>query len=240
MKGFTNIVWRPPPKRLTGTVIEVATRSTTPEPPSRPAGRPRATNLESIVDAGARLGLNNITLSAVARELEVSVATRYHYVTDRDDLLSRVAGRIIADFDVALDTSLDDTEMLVDYGERVRTFVGAHPGLRDYAVAVMTDDVIEDKHAIVVERLIARGCPADDASIIASETVWFTLSFASAERPLPIGAPGDMLRRRSAAREMTADGLPMQAERDGVFRWALSAYVDGMRAALASGSRPPW
>lgn len=61
----------------------------------RGAGRPRQLSLAKIVDAALELGLENVTLTAVAAKLGVKPAALYTYIDNRDALVTRVAQRLM-------------------------------------------------------------------------------------------------------------------------------------------------
>ncbi|OCC23435.1 hypothetical protein MB02_12545 [Croceicoccus estronivorus] len=54
-------------------------------------GRPRRVSLNEIIDAAAALGLDSLSMSAVADRLGIGVATLYTYVESVDDLKRLVA-----------------------------------------------------------------------------------------------------------------------------------------------------
>jgi AcrR family transcriptional regulator len=56
-----------------------------------PVGRPPRINRQMIAEAAHELGLEQLTLKAVADHLGVSIAALYHYVKGKDDLLRLAA-----------------------------------------------------------------------------------------------------------------------------------------------------
>ena len=61
-------------------------------PNARPrVGRPPRINRQMIAEAAHELGLEQLTLKAVADHLDVSIAALYHYVSGKDDLLGLAA-----------------------------------------------------------------------------------------------------------------------------------------------------
>ncbi|MFP1155482.1 TetR family transcriptional regulator [Mycobacterium sherrisii] len=61
-------------------------------------GRPRRLNLDTIVDAATRFGIDRLTMKSLATELGVAVGTLYRYVGGRDGLLELVAARQLRAF----------------------------------------------------------------------------------------------------------------------------------------------
>jgi len=62
--------------------------------PSRPVGRPRRLSLEDVLDAGIAVGLENLTMAAVAERLGVRVTVLYNYVANRDELVRLASARV--------------------------------------------------------------------------------------------------------------------------------------------------
>jgi AcrR family transcriptional regulator len=65
-----------------------------PEPRPK-VGRPPRINRQMIAEAAHEIGLDGLTLKAVADHLDVSIAALYHHVTSKDDLM-RVAAEYSA------------------------------------------------------------------------------------------------------------------------------------------------
>src|SRR5687768_9044404 len=72
-----------------------------PPPPATPGerprlGRPPRISRAMIAEAAHELGLDGLTLRAVAEHLGVSIAALYHHVSSKDDLM-----RLAAEYSVA-------------------------------------------------------------------------------------------------------------------------------------------
>ena len=63
---------------------------------ARPVGRPPRISRQMIAEAAHELGLDGLTLRAVADHLDVSIAALYHHVSGKDDLM-----RLAAEFAAA-------------------------------------------------------------------------------------------------------------------------------------------
>lgn len=63
-----------------------STTGAAPTPP-RPGGRPRRLQLDQVLEAALALGLEKLTMSAVAENLGVAKAVLYGYVGSRDELI---------------------------------------------------------------------------------------------------------------------------------------------------------
>lgn len=69
------------------------------EPPAAPAkraGRPRRLTTSQLVEAAIALGLEDLTMSALAERLGVRVAVLYNYVKGRDELIGLAARHAIS------------------------------------------------------------------------------------------------------------------------------------------------
>lgn len=57
-------------------------------------GRPRRLTTEQVVDAGLAVGLDGLTMAAVAQHLGVRVTVLYNYVASRDELMRLASARV--------------------------------------------------------------------------------------------------------------------------------------------------
>lgn len=62
---------------------------------SRRLGRPRRLTLSQIVEVAADIGLDNLTMTAVARRLGVNGTVLYGYIATRDDLVRLAAAHLM-------------------------------------------------------------------------------------------------------------------------------------------------
>jgi AcrR family transcriptional regulator len=82
---------------------------------SRPAGRPRLLTIERIIKEADRLGPENLTMTAVADGLGVSVGALYQYVSDRDALVRLVMSERLNKLPIPEDKGQHWTTYLRDY-----------------------------------------------------------------------------------------------------------------------------
>ena len=66
-------------------------------PGSKSTGRPRRLSLDQVLDAAQALGLEGLTMGAVAKRLGVSVTVLYGYVSGREELVRLAAARATQD-----------------------------------------------------------------------------------------------------------------------------------------------
>lgn len=60
---------------------------------SRAGGRPRALRLEDILDQAIGMGLEGVSMPALAEQLGIGTSTLYNYVANREDLVRQAALR---------------------------------------------------------------------------------------------------------------------------------------------------
>jgi AcrR family transcriptional regulator len=82
---------------------------------SRPAGRPRVLTTEKVVEAADRLGLDALTMTAVAESLGVSAGALYQYVADRDELARLVVAKRVERLPIPKDAGQHWSTYLRDY-----------------------------------------------------------------------------------------------------------------------------
>ena len=70
----------------------------------RPVGRPPRISRQMIAEAAHELGLDGLTLRAVADHLDVSIAALYHHVSGKDDLMRLAAEYAAAAVPIPTDT----------------------------------------------------------------------------------------------------------------------------------------
>lgn len=71
---------------------------------NRPLGRPRRLTLPQIVQVAKEIGLENLTMTAVAKRLGVNGTVLYGYIATRDDLVRLVAAQLVQEDIQATDT----------------------------------------------------------------------------------------------------------------------------------------
>ncbi|MEM8904593.1 MAG: TetR/AcrR family transcriptional regulator C-terminal domain-containing protein [Actinomycetota bacterium] len=200
--------------------------------PRNPRGRPRAASLEQIVDAAVEIGLDRLTLAAVAERLGIGTTTLYSYVPSSEALSIAVASRLLADFEPKTEASWDAHDVLVRFGIDLRELLVAHPGLVDVFARSIDLPAIADDVERRCALLIDRGLPPRTAVLLHGEVAVFVIAFESvrlAEEENP-----------TAAGPILAEAIATTPEfnRDQQFRWALPALVTGLLASVDDGVFP--
>lgn len=100
----------------------------------RPRGRPPRIERDDIVDAALRIGLDRLSMRAVARELGVGASTLYYHVESLDELRSLVGERLLERFALQLGDP-KAWEATIERGARALRAAFAHaPGLAETAL----------------------------------------------------------------------------------------------------------
>ncbi len=97
---------------------------TTPRP-----GRPSSLTIDLIVRAAIKLGLDNLTMKAVAAELGVNVVTLYRHVRTKDDLLRAAAFQLTLNRKLPDDRGVHWTDITRRYGQTLFDSFVSQPAL---------------------------------------------------------------------------------------------------------------
>lgn len=206
---------------------------------ARGPGRPPTTDLDQIVTAGRDIGLERLTLNAVAADLDVHVATLYRYVAGRDELTQLVVDRIIDSVELPSDPALDDEELLVEFAVRLRRLLLDHPGLAGFSLTGGGSPAIDRHRAAACEAMVARGHNATEGLLLFDETAVYTVAWAYATDPtaLPPRRPPPDRRDLPTALAEAERGYGA-ADEDRWFAWCVRAHVRGVLGLIDAGELP--
>ena len=115
------------------------------------AGRPPRISRAMIVEAAHELGLEGLTLKAVADHLGVSIAALYHHVSGKDDLLRLAAERSTRAVPLPVDRGQSWAQWLLDWANYNREVFTAQPGLLGQYLqgAIQPEAVVRNLDAIL-------------------------------------------------------------------------------------------
>jgi AcrR family transcriptional regulator len=97
--------------------------------PARKSGRPPKLVLEQVLDAAIEIGLEEVTIAALAEQLGTGIAAIYRLVESRDHLLRLGAERLAKGLSVPKDRGQSWAAYLVDYGEWLFNVLVTGPNL---------------------------------------------------------------------------------------------------------------
>ena len=127
-----------------------------PEP--RPVGRPPRINRLMIAEAAHDIGLEGLTLRAVADHLGVSIAALYHHVKSKDDLLRVAAEYSASRVPLPVDRGQHWAVWLYEWAVYNRDVFLARPGLlARYLEGAISAEAIAGSIDTIIGRLVDQG-----------------------------------------------------------------------------------
>lgn len=211
----------------------------------RTGGRPRQLEVDDIVEAGRRVGLDALSMNAVAQRLGVSTTALYRYVASRWELERLVGESILSEFEVLDDPDHGAEQHLLSFALQLYDFVLDHPGLAAYLQTLFPRG--EGGRRIVTGEIAAmgrRGYDADAALVVTSAVASSTIGYAAAEERQRGRETGYEDERRSALAGIAADSLLQPAhtgvpdvDMAGFVRLVMPVVIDGL-VRVAPAGRP--
>lgn len=101
----------------------------------RRRGRPPAIDRERIVAAARSLGVQGLTMQAVADALGVSDAALYHHFRSREALISAVVDGTVLEAPFPEDRGQDWRSWMAEFAESMRRVLVEHPGSAGFAAS---------------------------------------------------------------------------------------------------------
>jgi AcrR family transcriptional regulator len=127
-------------------------------------GRPARISREAIAEAANEIGLSDLTLRAVADRLGVSIASLYHHVDGKDDLLRLAAEYSAARRPIPRDQDQHWAVWLLEWGLYNRDAFVAEPALLgQFMDGAIRADVIADNTDAILALLMNQGFTAGEA-----------------------------------------------------------------------------
>ena len=205
------------------------------------AGRPTTALItqQSAVEAALAMidqnGLEALSLSSVARVLDVSAPSLYHHFHDKDELLANVARRLLQEVGKQQEVwSSNWDERMIELGLATRRVMLRHPNAASLVLRFFPRQVL----LAAYERSLA-DCPyPPEVHVVISDlmekfTYGSTLFAAAAEaQHIPPMPPVDPERYPRLAHARTL--APSEEE---VFVEGLRALLDGIRARFGNGGK---
>jgi len=153
----------------------------------RAVGRPPRINRSQIIDAANAVGLDRVTLKAVAAHLDVSIGALYHHFPSKDHLVRAAAEVAAGKIPLPADADQHWAEWLLEWGWYIRGAFASEPALlTQFTQGWLDPDAMARTVEPMLGLLVRQGFAPRDA-LVAYETV---SSFA-------LGEVLGILRRRS-------------------------------------------
>jgi AcrR family transcriptional regulator len=128
-------------------------------------GRPPRINRQMIAEAAHELGLENLTLKAVADHLDVSIAALYHYVSGKDDLLRLAAEYAASRVPLPEDQGQHWAVWLLEWATYNRDVFLARRGLlAQYMEGAISAEVIATRVDAILGPLVRQGFSIAEAN----------------------------------------------------------------------------
>ena len=160
----------------------------------RRRGRPPAIDRAGIVAAARALGVQNLTMQAVADALGVSDAALYHHFRNREALIAALVEETVRDAPFPEDRGQGWRAWMAEFAESLRDVLADHPGSAGFAA---TSGPTNPEQIKLVSRAVGvltrSGFDEREAAMIYSLVTSFVISSVQAEE------------RRSQAREAHSD-----------------------------------
>jgi AcrR family transcriptional regulator len=216
----------------------------------RPVGRPALVDAQAILDAALAIGLDQVTMKAVADRLGVGISTLYQYVKNRSELVRLAALRQIMARCPPQSAGQHWAEVAIRYAEDLLKTLIDEPQL---IVELMKGGLGPQVEADILERFLGEmqghGFSAEDGirfyrsiSMVTIGAAVGALNYAAAQAA---GAPHELEIKRILA-ERRADELPLirqaidEYQREDIQIWftALHELLAGV-AASRKENLPP-
>jgi AcrR family transcriptional regulator len=128
-------------------------------------GRPPRINRQMIAEAAHELGLDGLTLKAVADHLDVSIAALYHHVTSKDDLMRVAAEYSATRVPLPEDHGQHWAVWLYEWAVYNRDVFLAQPGLlAQYLEGAISAEAIAGNVDTILGLLVRQGFSPRDAN----------------------------------------------------------------------------
>lgn len=205
---------------------------------------PGALSREAVLEAGLRLGLPCLSVSAVAGELGVSRAAIHRYVSGRHGLEELVGEHLVSSLPIPEDRGQPDATLLLELALSLRSFCLALPGMATYLAtrfprSEASAQVLEDICALLVSRgyrpasaLLVENTVANIAvALIRSETE--AVEFMSSDLS-GFDAYVEQIERVFSRLPTLSEGWPRVKSEDfeAHFTWTMQCVIAGVLATV--------
>jgi AcrR family transcriptional regulator len=132
----------------------------------KPTGRPRRLTLEQVVDAALALGLERLSMSAVARSLGVSMTVLYGYISSREELVRLAATQLNRKTALVINEGQHWSIYIAQVAVTLASFLNEPGHLAHYLSGGFGPEVEIDRAESWLEKMTCCGFTAAEAVII--------------------------------------------------------------------------
>jgi len=210
-------------------------------------------NREMVTQAGLKLlngvGLEQLTLRALAKELKIQAPTVYWHFRSKEELINEMASAVLAEAAPTLVPARKQAEWsawCASFGHGLRkTLLRYRDGARMVSGSRLTNtDYVKTAEAIGT-RLLEAGFTARQAIVLLSTIYSYTVSFAMEEQavfPKP-GERSELYDLEKRSNQLREEGLPLMRQAgpilfdrfDRRYKEGLELLVMGAASQLCSG-----
>ncbi len=206
--------------------------------PRRAIGRPRSIDRDKILAAAHRLGLENLTMRAIADELGVTTQALYNHIGGRRELLVLLANDYSELFELDVDDGASWQVWLAEFATSLRGHLQTHPGL---AASVVTEGPATPAALQFVERTVAKLRASGFNAMAALRAYRIVLEFVVgwAEHHDRAGAGADRSSEPDRGSPLHDEIVAAwSSDDDELFAFGLDALLVGL-AEVNQSNRPP-
>jgi len=187
-----------------------------------------------IVTAALRLtrevGLENLSMRALARELGVPPMTIYHYVTSKESLHTLVVDHILRDIAVPETDGASWEERLVRLLADARRVFADHPGVSSRLGDPGTTEGTRLAKGVLA--ILGDGGFAPDAAVVCFATLF---TFMTGQ--IDLDAMADAIAVSAPSSTLEGVTRSTRFSRDELFALGCDAVIQGLKQTLLSGDR---
>ena len=176
------------------------------EPPARRVGRPARISRQKIGDAAIEIGLTDLTLRAVAECLGVTIASLYHHIDGKEDLLRLAAAQRARQARLPTDRGQHWAVWLLEWAIYNRDAFATEPALlQQYIDSSISAEAIAENADRILAPLVRQGFTITEAQsayeVVSSCAIGAAVHALRDERAAAEGRSGlhdDVLAERPA------------------------------------------
>ncbi len=207
---------------------------------ARTGGRPALIAADDVLRAGRELGMQRLSINAVASRLGVSATALYRHVESRWALERLVGESLLAELELNEDPDEDIEQHLLSFGLQLWRFAIERPGLASYLqVLFPRGDTGMRLLVAEVDALSRRGYAQDGAIVLSSAVATLAISLAAREESNAATTGGEQAdhfaQERDAANQRLAGDERVGAAHLLLPELSSSEYVRLLLAAAIRG-----
>lgn len=209
----------------------------------RHGGRPSQIDLDAITSAGRKVGLEDLSMNAVAAELGVSATALYRHVANRWELERLVGESLLSELHLRQDPEHTVTQHLLSFALQLRGFTLANPGLAAYIRTLFPRG--ESSRALLLQEiqvLVGRGYEPDVSIMIHSAVASVAIGLVAGEEEQRSRDTSLLAEQRAATVMLETDPTLAQVrsvlpdlEPERYFRAVVAASVRGLLTVCTPG-----